>query len=105
MASRYRTRNCKGDQGKTSLFGGNQVWKNNDRIKAYGEIDELNCLVGLIINKFKETSAEKKELQRIQICLMRISSFLANPKSKGNEKYLIDEINFLESKIEEITLC
>ena len=30
-----------GDEGKTSLVGGQKVLKSNVRIKAYGEIDEL----------------------------------------------------------------
>src|SRR3989344_4323847 len=38
-----------GDRGTTSLFGGKRVNKNDLRIKAYGEVDELNSLIGLII--------------------------------------------------------
>ena len=35
-----------GDSGSTSLVGGQQVFKDNVRIEAYGEIDELNAIIG-----------------------------------------------------------
>ena len=38
-----------GDSGTTSLFGGKRVDKNSARIEAYGEIDELNSLIGVIM--------------------------------------------------------
>ena len=38
-----------GDRGTTSLMGGKRVDKSDLRIKAYGEVDELNSLIGLII--------------------------------------------------------
>ena len=36
-----------GDTGKTSLVGGQKVLKSNIRINAFGEIDELNSIVGM----------------------------------------------------------
>lgn len=37
-----------GDKGKTRLAGGQQVWKDNVRVEAYGDVDELNSLIGVI---------------------------------------------------------
>ncbi|PHX90746.1 MAG: cobalamin adenosyltransferase, partial [Nitrospirae bacterium] len=37
-----------GDAGKTRLAGGQQVWKDNLRVEAYGSLDELNAVVGLV---------------------------------------------------------
>jgi cob(I)alamin adenosyltransferase len=37
-----------GDRGQTRLVGGAQVSKNDARIEAYGTVDELNSVVGLI---------------------------------------------------------
>ena len=37
-----------GDQGETGLFGGPRVRKDHPRIAAYGEIDELNAVLGLV---------------------------------------------------------
>jgi cob(I)alamin adenosyltransferase len=37
-----------GDKGKTRLAGGQQVWKDSRRVEAYGTVDELNALVGVV---------------------------------------------------------
>jgi cob(I)alamin adenosyltransferase len=37
-----------GDKGKTRLAGGQQVWKNNLRVEAYGDVDELNSTIGVV---------------------------------------------------------
>lgn len=37
-----------GDDGQTGLFGGPRVAKDNARIEAYGAVDELNALLGLV---------------------------------------------------------
>ncbi len=38
----------KGDQGRTSLLSGGEVEKDNVRLEAYGTLDELNSVLGLI---------------------------------------------------------
>lgn len=37
-----------GDTGETGLFGGARVSKASDRVDAYGVIDELNSVIGLV---------------------------------------------------------
>jgi cob(I)alamin adenosyltransferase len=37
-----------GDAGDTSLFGGTRVRKDDARVDAYGEVDELNAWLGLV---------------------------------------------------------
>lgn len=37
-----------GDAGKTRLAGGQQVWKDSLCVEAYGTIDELNAVVGVV---------------------------------------------------------
>ena len=37
-----------GDAGKTRLAGGQQVWKDSLRVEAYGTVDELNSLIGVV---------------------------------------------------------
>jgi len=44
-----------GDKGKTSLFGGKRVWKDNNRIKACGSVDELNSVLGITISQLYNT--------------------------------------------------
>ncbi|MBN1966222.1 MAG: cob(I)yrinic acid a,c-diamide adenosyltransferase [Anaerolineae bacterium] len=36
-----------GDTGETGLFGGGRVPKHDQRVEAYGTVDELNALLGL----------------------------------------------------------
>lgn len=65
-----------GDQGETDLLGGSRVSKASDRVDVYGNIDELNSVVGLARAHASDT--ERKELLRkIQIQLLEISSELA----------------------------
>ena len=39
---------CTGDSGMTSLVGGSRVPKNSLRLEAYGSVDELNSLIGVV---------------------------------------------------------
>ena len=45
MAFKVYTRT--GDRGDTGLFGGGRVGKDAARVDAYGEVDELNAVVGV----------------------------------------------------------
>ena len=38
-----------GDKGETSLFGSKRVGKDSPRVEAYGTIDELNSVLGVVI--------------------------------------------------------
>jgi cob(I)alamin adenosyltransferase len=37
-----------GDEGDTGLFGGGRVPKDNPRVVAYGDVDELNAVLGVV---------------------------------------------------------
>ena len=37
-----------GDAGDTGLFGGGRVPKNHPRVEAYGDVDELNAILGVV---------------------------------------------------------
>jgi cob(I)alamin adenosyltransferase len=39
----------KGDSGETSLYGSRRVRKDDPRVEAYGTIDELNSLLGIVV--------------------------------------------------------
>ena len=43
-----------GDDGMTSLIGGNRVAKNHPRVEAYGTLDELNAHLGLLVASVEE---------------------------------------------------
>lgn len=70
-----------GDKGKTSLFDGTRVLKDNIRVDTYGTIDELNAIIGLIITEIKDKRLKIKDiLLTIQSDLFTIGAELANPQ-------------------------
>jgi len=71
-----------GDKGETSLIGGKRVKKSNERLHAYGTVDELNSYVGLLRDKI-ENETIRAELLEIQDRLFTLGSQLAaTPDSK-----------------------
>ena len=50
-----------GDRGTTSLFGGKRVDKSSARIEAYGNVDELNSFIGVVIAEFSIRHSEQSE--------------------------------------------
>lgn len=93
-----------GDKGKTSLIGGTRVLKSEDRINAYGTIDELNSHIGLL--RDQEVNNNKKEiLKEIQDRLFTIGALLASDPEKSKMKVpdlLDDDVKLLEKKIDEM---
>ncbi len=75
----------RGDRGKTDLSSGERVSKSSERIEAYGTIDELNSLTGLIASK-----CERKQdgLEDIQNDLHILQAELADmePEKKVTEE-------------------
>jgi cob(I)alamin adenosyltransferase len=57
----------RGDKGETSLYGSKRVAKDSRRVEAYGSIDELNSLLGVVISFSKDarTSASLREIQKM----------------------------------------
>lgn len=67
-----------GDRGKTSLFSGERVMKSDQRIEAYGDVDELNSLIGALVAGLAEINQDLADrLQQIQADLFQLSSLLA----------------------------
>lgn len=72
-----------GDSGETSLFGGKRVKKHNLRVATYGEIDELNSLLGACIS-FSRDRSLKIWLSDVQRDLFTLGSWLASPEASKN---------------------
>lgn len=72
-----------GDDGTTGLVGGTRVKKYNVRLEAYGTVDELNAVIG-VIRSFDLAEDDKIILVQIQNKLFNIGSRLASDK-KGDE--------------------
>lgn len=93
-----------GDKGETGLFGGERVSKDNLRIEAYGTIDELNSVIGIVITEVEDVGV-KELLQQIQNQLFTLGGDLAAPNTEKNRKYNIlrldeNQVNYLEGKID-----
>ena len=86
-----------GDLGETSLIGGKRVKKNSSQIEAYGNLDELNCIIGMLKN-FDISEDIKEQLIFIQKKIFVISTALAIP-SEEKERYVA-----LETQISEIDI-
>jgi cob(I)alamin adenosyltransferase len=75
-----------GDAGKTSLIGGTKVAKSNLRIESYGNVDELNSYIGLVMDLLSD-EVSKKVLREIQDRLFTIGSSLAcDPEKESGLK-------------------
>ncbi len=78
-----------GDQGLTGLVGGERVPKESDRLEAYGTIDELNSIVGIVrtyLPDYRERLGDdfgwySEMLRRVQNELFDVGSELATPES------------------------
>jgi cob(I)alamin adenosyltransferase len=67
-----------GDKGTTALVGGTRVLKNHPRIDAYGTVDELNSILGLILSFAREDNGFAKSLDIIETSILRIQNHLFN---------------------------
>lgn len=70
-----------GDQGETGLFGGQRVPKDDARVEAYGEIDELNAVLGLAMGQLASEDLPEvaRRLRILQGDLFVLGSNLATP--------------------------
>jgi len=76
-----------GDEGETGLFGGGRVPKDDPRVVAYGEVDELNAAVGFAAS-LEPQDLDAAFLQTIQRDLFTIGAELASPDPKKVDKAL-----------------
>jgi cob(I)alamin adenosyltransferase len=78
-----------GDRGETSLIGGRRAPKNHPRVEAYGAIDELIAVIG-IVRASETDSYYKQTVFDIQNNLMNIAAILA---SEGDNTKRLPEIS------------
>jgi cob(I)alamin adenosyltransferase len=74
-----------GDTGETSLFGGTRVGKDDPRVAAYGDVDEVNATLGLArsANRDREMDGVLVQLQRD---LFAMGALLADPSGTVGQK-------------------
>ena len=74
-----------GDGGETGLFDGSRVPKSDPRVDAYGEVDELNALIGLV----RAAGVDQQIagiLEQLQRDLFALGARLADPQHRIAER-------------------
>jgi cob(I)alamin adenosyltransferase len=94
-----------GDAGETGLFGGGRVSKDDPRVEAYGDVDELNAVLGLV-RAVEMMPRIDEVLVPIQRDLFSIGALLSTPDLEKMHDHLakaqVDEgrISELEQAID-----
>lgn len=91
-----------GDKGMTQIIGPEPVSKGNIRVDAYGTIDELNSIMGMIGSKLTDNPERLQEIQQIQNYLFDCgtdTSAAMGFEFRTQESF----VEFLEERIDEYT--
>ncbi|MEO8575337.1 MAG: cob(I)yrinic acid a,c-diamide adenosyltransferase [Gemmatimonadales bacterium] len=76
-----------GDEGLTGLFGGGRVSKDDPRVEAYGDVDELNASLGMV-RAVEMMPRIDEVLVPIQRDLFSIGALLATPDREKMHDHL-----------------
>ncbi len=79
-----------GDRGETALFGGQRVPKDTPRVEAYGTVDELNSVLGIVLADNNDPEIEMV-LRPVQSMLFTLGADLASPRSAGTGPRRVDD--------------
>lgn len=95
-----------GDAGETSLFGAGRVPKNHARVEAYGTIDELSAVLGMVAAQSGD-AALRLRLEVLQADLFTVGADLATPPGSPAAARLArlgdDRVAELEAEIDAMT--
>ena len=103
----------KGDKGSTFLISGEKVSKNDIRVTAYGEVDELNVYVGLCASHisrcpiFEQKDYCLERLTSIQNELFNLGTALASAGTDSTSdlpSITKDDVKLLEKDIDQMNL-
>jgi cob(I)alamin adenosyltransferase len=89
----------KGDAGETSLLSGGRVGKEDLRVEAYGTVDELSSLIGLLRSE-KLPHDVDRQLVAIQEVLFAVGAALADPEGRMEHDSAAWEAGSLEQWID-----
>ena len=90
-----------GDEGLTSLISGVRVSKSSPRVEAYGDVDELNAVLGITRNNVRDDELGAV-LVEIQNDLFIIGSDLASPPDVEVPRISEKRVKELESLIDKL---
>lgn len=91
-----------GDAGQTGLLNGARVWKDSSRIEAFGTVDELNALLGVVRTEGLPGDDDRL-LHQIQRQLFSIGAVLAQPRGSAGGKRAVspEATSALEAAIDQ----
>lgn len=92
-----------GDQGTTRIIGGKSVHKNSAKVEAYGTVDELNSILGMLAAHGDLWPELQAEIMEIQQYLFDCGNDLATPEDSERYPFRLtsDHVTWLESRIDE----
>lgn len=94
-----------GDAGETSLVDGSRVSKAHERVAAYGDVDELNSLLGLARVGLADAQLDEA-LGKIQNELFIVGADLASPLTiqvpRVDETHISELEQLIDSLLEEL---
>lgn len=96
-----------GDDGSTALGTGERRLKSDQRIAAYGTVDETNAAIGVVRLSTGDDRALDAMLSRIQNDLFDLGADLATPPAPGEEpgarlRMVDSQVERLEREIDEV---
>ncbi len=94
-----------GDKGRTSLIGGRRVSKTHPRVACCGDVDELNCVLGLAKSLSKQEYV-RQAVHKIQGRLFSLGAELAwDEKAESELKWRLTEedLSYLEEVADHCT--
>ena len=90
-----------GDDGHTGLFGNRRVPKDHERIEAYGTVDEMNSVLGMLRAELTEgRSPSDEQIQAVQDTLFEIGADLATEGGEASVPRVEKETLQLEQWID-----
>ena len=93
----------RGDDGTTGLFGGARLAKSDPRVAAYGDVDETNAAIGVVLATCEDEETTDM-LRRIQSDLFVLGSELATESGKTPKVALQEaQVTRLEGWIDKAT--
>lgn len=93
-----------GDGGTTGLYGGMRMPKDHPRICAYGDVDELNAVLGVVRTSEGLSTSAQSQLTEIQHLLFRVGGDLATPleQESKQERVSAKHVSHVEEWIRQI---